>query len=65
MNRKEREIGGDCGGGGGGMSESENLLGKFSVCKAVVDLNHNLIIFLHLEMEFYSSTSFLACSGNK
>ena len=47
------------------MSESENLLGKFSVCKAVVDLNHNLIIFLHLKIEFYSSTSFLACSGNK
>ena len=27
MNRKEREVGGDCGGGGGGggMSESEKL----------------------------------------
>ena len=43
----------------------KSLLGKFSVCKAVVDLNHNLIIFLHLKMEFHSSTSFLACSGNK
>ena len=29
------------------------LLGKFSVGKAVIDLNDDLVIFLHLEFDRY------------